>query len=555
MDQGEVLPVLIRKLDEGTITRRQFMKAASLLGVAGAASAFLAACGVSTTPAPTVGPGASPSPVGSTPTAGAAEPTGSVRFLVAETFWADWHPYQTSAQIAYRIEQNIFDRLVEAETDDPAQVSPGLATSWNRLDDRTWEFKLREGVKFHEGQEFTAEDVKASIELASGATPVKTALAGYMVPTTAEVVDKLTVRVKSSAPFSPLLGLLAWYGVSILAKADIDAGEEKIKKAPNGTGPFRLAKDEKDRKTMEAFTDHWRGAPKIKELIWEFIQDPQTRLSALLAGQATVIDRVPPEHLLLLGGSPDISLVSKTGMENVNLFMNPNPEAPWVDKNFRKAVAWSFDRDALVKDLILGSSQVATAFIPGLARFHVEGDPHYTQDISKAKEYLAQSKYPDGGPEFELWAATGFQPRAKEVVEVIADGLRKVGMKPKVVLSDVAALIDKIFIHEGQPYRMFHLSWSSNGDPDTAERFLYKTPGVWSDRDTKVDDLIDKGAATTDDQERAKLYRELQQYQWDQVLHVPLYQPDFTIAHSKRLTGLRVQPTFATYFYSASLAS
>jgi peptide/nickel transport system substrate-binding protein len=555
MDQGEVLRVLIRKLDEGTITRRQFMKAASLFGVAGAASAFLAACGPSTTPSPAVGPGASPSPVGPTTSAAAAAPTGSVRFLVAETFWADWHPYQTSAQIAYRIEQNIFDRLVEVETDDPGQLSPGLATSWNRLDDQTWEFKLREGVRFHDGQEFTAEDVKASIELGSGATPVQTVLAGYMVPTTAEVVDKLTVRVKSSEPFSPLLGLLAWYGVNILSKADIDAGEEKIKSAPNGTGPFRLVKDEKDRKTMEAFTDHWRGAPKIKELIWEFIQDPQTRLSALLAGQATVIDRVPPEHLVLLGGSPDISLVSKTGMENVTLHMNPNPEAPWVDKNFRKAVAWSFDREALVRDLILGSSQVATSFIPQLALFHVDGDPQYTQDIDRAKEFLAQSRYADGGPEFELWAATGFQPRAKEVVEVIEDGMRQVGMRPKIVLSDVAGLIDKIFIHEGQPYRMFHLSWSSNGDPDTAQRFLYKSPGVWSDGDPKVDELIVKGAAATDDQERATIYAELQQYQWDQVLHVPLYYPDFTIAHSKRLTGLRVQPTFATYFYDTSLAS
>jgi peptide/nickel transport system substrate-binding protein len=380
-------------------------------------------------------------------------------------------------------------------------------------------------------------------------------MAGYMVPTTGEVVDPHTVRLTTKEPYAPLLTLLGWYGINILSKSDIDAGDAKLKSAPNGTGPFRLVRDEKDRKAMEAFADHWRGAPAIKELVWEFIQDPQTRLSALLAGQATVIDRVPPEHLQALTGAPDVTLVSKTGMENVALFMRPNPEAPWVDKNFRKAVAWSFDRDALVKDLILGASRVATSFIPLLARFHVDGDPHYTQDIARAKEFLAKSAYPDGGPEFELWAATGFQPRAKEVVEIIADGLRQTGLKPKIVTSDVAGLIDKIFIGEGRPYRMFHLSWSSTGDPDHALRFLYKSPGIWSDGDPKVDQLIDRGAASRDDQQRAAVYTELQQYMWDQVLHVQLYHPDFTIAHSNRLTGLRVQPTFATYFYPASLAS
>ena len=91
---------------------------------------------------------------------------GHAQFLVGESFWANWHPYNHTAQIGYKIQRNIFDRLVEVQPD--MSLKPGLAESWTQVDDLTWEFKLRHGVKFHDGQPFTATDVKASIELASG---------------------------------------------------------------------------------------------------------------------------------------------------------------------------------------------------------------------------------------------------------------------------------------------------------------------------------------------------------------------------------------------------
>jgi peptide/nickel transport system substrate-binding protein len=544
MDQAEVLEVLMRKFRTGGISRRQFVQAATLFGLGSSASIFFAGCVAETTPSPSpTAAGVPPSPAG---------PVGSVRFLVAETFWADWHPYQTSAQIAIRIGQQLFDHLVEVETADVSRFSPGLAKTWKQLDDLTWEFVLQEGVKFHDGKEFTAEDVKASIELASGATPVKTVLAQSWTPTTVEIVDQRTVRLKTKTPFAPLLGQLARLAY-ILSATDIAAGEDKIKKAPNGTGAFRLVKDEKDRKTMEAFTSYWRGAPRIKELVWEFIQDPQTRLSALLAGQAHAIDRVPPEHLQIIGGSPTLALTSTTGIENVNLWIKPGRGAPFENQKFREAVAWSVDREVLVRNLVQGASKVATSFLPELTRFHAPQTPTYTFDPDKAKAALAAAGYPDGGPEFEMWGATGFLPRGKEVVEAMADGMRKVGLKPKIVLTDVAGVVNDIFSTTGTG-RLYHLSWSSDGDPDTALHFLLRSPGPWGDGDPKVDELIDKGVASTKDEERAKIYAELQTYLWRKVPHVPLYNSDFTIAHAKKLQGLRVLPTFATHFYPASLS-
>lgn len=553
MDRADVLQTLIERYDDGRLSRRQFMQVAAFLGVAGGAAAFLAACGAQTpslSPTATAIVGASPSPGGSPPP---IEPTGSVRFLVAETFWADWHMYQTSAQIAIRIGQQVFDHLVEVESEDVSQFTPGLAKSWKQIDLLTWEFELQEGVKFHDGKDFSAEDVKASIELASGATDTKTVLSEGWTPTTVEIVNPMTVRLKSKDPYAPLLGQLARLAY-IYSAADIAKGEDQIKTKPNGTGPFRVAKDEKDRKTMEAFTGYWRGAPAIKELIWEFIQDPQTRLSALLAGQAHVIDRVPPEHLQVIGGSPDLALLSTTGIENVNLWIKPGRGAPFDNPKFREAVAWSIDREALVRDLVQGESKIATSFLPELTRFHEPQQPAYTFDEAKAKAALQAAGMPDGGPEFELWGATGFLPRGKEVIEAIADSMQKVGLKPKIVLTDVAGVVGDIFSTTGTG-KAYHLSWSSDGDPDSALHFLLHTPGPWGDGDPKVDELIEMGVAAADDSKRAAIYSELQKYLWQKIPHIPLYNSDFTIAHNKKLQGLRVLPTFATHFYPARLGS
>ena len=113
-------------------------------------------------------------------------PSGSVRFLIAENFWADWEPYQSTAQSQARLEEQIYDYLVQFPTGDLSAPEPMLATSWEQVDDTTWEFELQEGVTFHEGQDFTSADVKASIELASGATKTETVTSQNWVPTTVE---------------------------------------------------------------------------------------------------------------------------------------------------------------------------------------------------------------------------------------------------------------------------------------------------------------------------------------------------------------------------------
>jgi peptide/nickel transport system substrate-binding protein len=477
-------------------------------------------------------------------------PSGSVRFLIAENFWADWDPYQHTAQSQSRIEAQIFDYLVD-NPDTGAPSVPMLATEWTQIDDRTWEFKLREGVIFHDGSAFDAADVKASIELASGATDVATLQAGNWISTTVEIIDDLTVRLTSEEPFASLFAQLR--DTIIVSADDLANNAEAIKAQPNGTGPFRLVANEPTRKVMEANTDYWQGAPQIQSLTWEFIGDPDTRLTALLAGQADIIDRVPPQHLQVIEGSANLALNSVTGIESVNLWVAPGRLPIWDENRaFREAVMRSIDREGLVTGLIQGGSAVATSFLPTETLYHQAGDPAYSRDVDAAKALLAEAGVPDGGPEFELWVASGFLPRAEEVGAAILANMEEVGLKPKLVVTDLSAMIDDIFSEDGTG-AVYHLSWSSNGDP-FSHAFVYSETFAWFFGDERLQELIDLSATTTDSTERERVVLELQSYMWEQLWHVPLYNSDFTIARNTRLVGLDVRPNFQTVFYPASIS-
>ncbi|MGE3799042.1 MAG: ABC transporter substrate-binding protein [Thermomicrobiales bacterium] len=548
MDQREILDIMAAKLRNGSITRRQFSQAAALFGLGAAAM-------------PAVVNAASSSMTSAAPLRAQAE--GEVRFLIAEAFWADWHQYNSTAQSQRRLGQQIFDSLIQIESSDFSAYTPGLAESWEQVDETTWQFVLRQGVTFHNGQAFGPADVKASIELATGATAEVTVTASRFVPVTVEIIDDVTVQLKTETPFAPMLNELS--RLPILSAEDIQpaddpatpsAGAETIAAFPNGTGPFRLVDDQQNVKTMEANPDYWNGAPQISTLVWEYIQDGQTRLNAFLAGQAHAIDRVPPEHLPVIEGTDGFSVISVTGFEDVNLWMRQDAAAPWDTANvkLREAVMLGIDRQALVDSLVGGASQVAISHIPNGAVFATQQEPAYAFDLEAAQAALAEAGFADGGPDLPLWGVSGFLPRGEEVSEAIADSLGQVGFNVQLQITDIAGLIDGLFA-EDKPGLFFHVSWSSNGDPHGALATLYKSPGAWVGiNDPQVDQLIDDGAAATDTDSRAAIYEELQAYLWSNLIHIPLYKSDFTVAHADAVQGITVLPNFDTIFRNATMA-
>lgn len=509
-----------------------------------------------TTTAPTDGDGATTTEAPTDTTApsdgdGSDDGDGeTVRFLMAENFWADWAPYSSTALSQKRLERQIYDYLVDFPTGDLSQPEPSLATSWTQVDDTTWEFTLRDDVVFHDGSPLTGEDVKASVELASGFSG-ESAYALFWAPAEVEVVDDYTVRISTEEPFAPILAELWW--TPIVSAEWLEGDEERLANNPNGTGPFRLVEDDVNVKTMEANPDYWGEQPQIDTLIWEFIQDPQTRLNALLSGEAHAIDRVPPEHLEILQAEDGIELSSVTGIEMVGLFVRPGRLPIWDESpEFRRAVNLSFDRTPLVENLVMGASEVAESFIPVNTLHYQEQEPPFTADPESAMALLEEAGVPDGGPEFEIWVAEGFLPRAVPVVEAIVSQMQAIGLTPRIVTSDVAGLIDDAFSDTGTG-AMYHLSWATAGDPNQAIA-AFSPAFAWYFGDEELASMINEGRTTVDPAEREMIYAELQAHIWEQAWHVPLYNSDFTIAHVSELEGILVQPhVFRTDFHQASL--
>lgn len=475
------------------------------------------------------------------------EPAGTVRFLIAENFWADWTPYQSTAQSQSRLNHHIYDTLLAFPSGDLGDPQPHLATEWEQIDDDTWEFTLRDDVTFHDGQPLTGHDVKASVELASGASGEETVLQGRWVPTTVEVVDDHTVRFEMESPFASLFNAIRQ--TPIVSAEDVEAGSERLAANPNGTGPFMLDSETETIKTMVANPDYWGGPASIDTLVWEYVGDAQTRVNALLAGQADAIDRVPPEHLPTIEEADGFELISATASEQVNLFSVPNRVPEWDENpDLRRAVMLAIDHEALVDSLVQGESVAAQSFLPSETLYYSPGEIDYSQNLEEARSLVEEAGLE--GLEFDVWAASGFLPRGEQVTEAIVANLNEIGLQARLVTADVAGLVDDSVDGTGL---LYHISWSSGGDPDAAAG-IYASPNRWTHGDDTIDRLVEEGKTTTDETEREAIYDELQQYLWEELPHIPLYYSDFTVAYSEQLQDLRVLPNYETNFYPASIS-
>jgi peptide/nickel transport system substrate-binding protein len=509
------------------------MRRARILAVV-AASVMVAAC--------------SPSEVPDADDGGTGD-GGSVRFLIAENFWADWVPYQSTAQSQQRLNVHLYDTLLEFPTGDLAEPEPMLATEWEQVDETTWEFNLRDDVTFHDGSDFTAEDVKASVEWASGATDQSSVLADRWVPTTVEVVDDYTARLVTEEPLASMFDAIRL--TPVVSSEDVEGGEETLAEAPNGTGPFELENETETRKSMVANPDYWSEPAAVQTLVWEFVGDAQTRVNALRSGQAEAIDRVPADQHATIEDADGLVLESMTAAEQVNLWTVPGRVQLWDESpEFRRAITLAIDRESLATNLVQGNSVVAQSFMPSESLYYVEGDPSYEQDVEEARRLVREVGAE--GQELEVWAASGFLPGGVRVAQAIVQNLNAIGLNAELVTTDVAGLVDDANAGNGGSGLLYHISWASGGAPAAAVGIYGMPP--WTDEDPRVAELIASGKTTTDSEEREQVYADLQAYMWENLPHVPLYYSDFSVAHTDRLEGARILPNFETNFYPASIS-
>jgi peptide/nickel transport system substrate-binding protein len=339
--------------------------------------------------------------------------------------------------------RNIFDGLVNQ--DGNQQIRPALAVSWKTLDDTTWEFKLRDNVKFHDGSAFTAEDVVASIKrvpLASKNSP--SSFAAYVKAITdVSVVDPLTVRIKTDGPTPLLLNNLSRIAMLPAEMEKTTTEEMNTGKGVIGTGPFKFVSWSPDDNVVLARNDaYWGDKAAWDKVTFRVFKNPSARVAAILSGDVDMIESIPTADTRKMQASDKLKVVNIAGNRVMYLHMDQgrteSPFAkgsdgknPLLKPEVRRALSLSINREALVDRIMDGQGVPAGQVVPD---GYFGYDPSIKVDAydpTKAKKLLADAGYPDG---FSLTfhASNDRYPNDSKVAQAIGQFFSRIGIKTEV---------------------------------------------------------------------------------------------------------------------------
>lgn len=427
-------------------------------------------------------------------------------FYSAENLTGNWDPSSHTTLAQINLEGFVFGTLTRApmSPEDPSELRMELATELNPLDKYTLEVKLRDDVTFHDGEPFTARDVKATYEYAS--QPDRPA-AWYPGQCKVEVVDDYTCHIKTEEYDYPasLYVLLSSF-LPIMAAKDIESG--RISEKPNGTGPFRFARQEGDDSILESFPDYFKGAPKLPQITFSFVGDGTTRALALMNGEADLIERLEPEQVETLEQEDGIKMHKAISVENKYLWFRCS-KPPFDNELLRKAACHAIDRDILVE--VLGDAGHASYSHISPVKFgytEVENYPEF--DPERCQQLLAEAGFPNGEglPEMEYITSVGFYPKTKEYGEIITSMLQAQGFPVRLNVMEVAAWNERLYDRPGGgPGHMIDCGWSTGSpEPDLVLRthFHSSSKRITGIEDEELDASLDKerNAETVEEREQ-----------------------------------------------------
>ena len=359
------------------------------------------------------------------------------------------------------VNSNIYDALIFRKAD--LSVEPGLAESWEQKDDTTWIFHLRKGVKFHNGDPFTADDVIYSFKHCADSKVVSN-----MVSFVDHInkIDDYTIELKTKKPFAPLLKYLA--EVMIIDKKYVEAvGDEEMNLKPIGTGPYKVVEwIKEDHITMKANEEYWKGKPDIQNVVFRPISNEATRTAALMSGDVQLITNVPVHDADQIKKNSKLKYISIPGLRLIYLTVDvtrdktPTIEGknPFKDPKVKEAIQMAIDKDAIVKNIMNGHAFVADQGNIKQTAGYVDGIKAPKYNPEKAKELLKEAGYPDGFSVI-LDAPNNRYPNDFKVAEAVASQLAKVGIQVKLNLMPKSMFFN--YIRPGDKTSFNLCGWSA----------------------------------------------------------------------------------------------
>ncbi len=483
----------------------------------------------------------------------------TITVAVASSF-TTLDPYNATDGLSRNVAKSFYEGLFTLDKN--LKPVPQLAESYTVSEDGlVYTIKLRPGVKFQDGTDFTAEAVKINIERLLNPDNRLTRRNMYEPIKAVEPVDELTVKIILKRPFSPIIQRLASNTVQMVCPSAIKEGNGNIAFEPCGTGPFLLKEYNPSEKLVVVRNpNYWqKGLPKLDGITWLPVAENATRAALIRTGEAQFIHTMPVEMIGEMKKVDDVEVIVQPSVIMRYMIMN-NLAKPFDDPKIRQAVNYAINKEALCKVAFAGYARPATGVIPSQIEFAKTLGP-WPYDPKKARELLKEAGFPNG---FETTLWSGYNnTTSQKVIQFLQQQLAQVGIRVTLRTLEAGqrvAMVESVQRPEDAKSKLYYIGWSTSSDTDWAIRPIFESKnappvlaneGYYSNK--SVDALLDKALGVTDPTGRAEIYSEIQEKIWNDAPWAWLVYEDNTAARSVKLKNFEPMPDGGYDFYRAYL--
>ncbi|MCL2696310.1 MAG: ABC transporter substrate-binding protein, partial [Clostridiales bacterium] len=436
---------------------------------------------------------------------------------------------------------------------DSMNIVPMLATDWARVDELNWQFTLRQGVKFHNGEELKALDVAFSFNRLID--PATAAAAAFMLSSVEKTtaIDDYTVQITTKAPFASILYNLTHAACSILNEKAVTAGGDNYGQNPVGTGAFKFVRWAKNQAvTLEKFQDYYAGPAAIDEMVIRFIPESATAVAELQTGGVDIVLNVPPQYRRVIENEADLKIDSISTFI-VKYIAFDHRKAPFDDIRVRQAVNYATDNQAIINVAYEGNAQQLTGPLAPLINGYNPALKGYGLDIEKAKQLMADAGYANG---FSTTLYLSDKEEDAKIATVLKEQLKEIGVELELQIIEWGPYLARTA--EGVP--MFILGWTTvtaDADNGMYSNFHSRAWGNQGNRsfykNAEVDRLLDAARSEFDPAARTKMYQDASALIVEDAVWDFLSVNNYMVGMNKHVTGFKPVPTTLFRFYSIDI--
>ena len=422
-------------------------------------------------------------------------------------------------------------------------LAPSLVEAWSASEDGlTYDFTLRQGATFHNGEPVTADDVKFSFERYRGASHDLMSARVAAV----EIADPRHLRFRLKEPWPDFLTFYSTATAAgwIVPRQYIEkVGDEGFKKAPVGAGPYKFVSFNPGVElVLEAFDQYWHSRPNVERLVFKVIPDETTRLAALKRGEVDIAYSIRGELAEELQHTPGLTLKAPVpGAQWVYFADQWDPKSPWHDERVRRAANLAMDRQGINQALTLGRSHLTNSIIPESFEFYWQ-PPAPVYDPTQAKRLLLEAGYPNGFDAGEFFTDASYS----NVSEALLNNFGEVGIRAKLRPLERAAFF-KAYAEKSLKNLVFAGSGAFGNAATRLEAFIVKGGTYVYGSYPDVDAMFQQQAVELDHKKRAAILEQMQQLTYERSIYAPMWQLGFLNGVGPRVgeSGFELIPGFA----------